>query len=211
MINHLNNLKEKFKGIISKYVPPPSLDYCIALWDKYRFGFKVTRNRRSKLGDYRFHRIKKQHIVTVNGSMNPYGFLITYIHEIAHLAHYELKGNNSPPHGKIWKNLFIELMEPVMIPEIFPEDLLYRLKKHMKNPKASSYSDIHLARAIKKYDNDKTEEGIPLEDIKIGEFFMLHNKTFEKVEKKRTRSLCLDIRSGKRYLISEIAIVKKTK
>ncbi len=141
--------------------------------------------------------------------MNKYNFLITYLHEIAHLVHYEQKGNNNPPHGRIWKQLFMEIIQPVMNNEVFPADLLRQVRDHMKNPKASSYSDQKLAKAIKKYDSSRPTEDLLLEDIRTGEFFELHGKTFEKMGKKRTRALCLEIRTGRRYLISEMAVVKK--
>jgi len=202
-------MKEKFVAIISKYVPPESLNYCVDIWINHRFSFRVTKERRSKLGDYRFHKQKKYHVITVNGNLNPYGFLITYVHEAAHLIHYELKGNNHPPHGIFWKKIFRELMHPLMTSEIFPPDLLDLLKKHMKNPRASSFSDPFLAKMLRKYDPAQLKPEYLLEELKVGENFTLHGKTYEKMQKRRTRSLCRDLRSGKKYLISEMAMVKR--
>ncbi len=202
-------MKEKFTGIIRKYVPEKSTDYCVDLWDAHKFSFKVSKERRSKLGDYRFHKPKKQHIITVNGNLNPYGFLITYIHEVAHLIHYELKGSNHPPHGNFWKKVFRDLMLPLLHAGIFPDDLLDQLKIHMRNPKASSYSDPALAKMIKKYDPEQPLFEYFLEEVDIGEKFRLHGRIYEKVQKRRTRCLCREIPSGKRYLISEMAMVKK--
>jgi hypothetical protein len=202
-------MKERFISIISKYVPSGSVDYCVKLWEAHPFSFKVTRERRSKLGDYRFHKQKRYHIITVNGNLNPYGFLITYIHEVAHMIHYELKGNNQPPHGKYWKNIFRELMKPVLHAGIFPPDLMESLSKHMKNPRASSYSDTNLAKKIKKYDPVRHTPEYFLEELDIGDTFRLHGKTYEKIQKRRTRSLCRDLHSGKKYLISEMAMVRK--
>ncbi len=202
-------MKEKFRAIIRKYIPENSIEYCIELWDRYRFSFKVSRERKSKLGDYRFNKQKKIHVITVNGNLNPYGFLITYIHEVAHLAHFEIEGINYPPHGNHWKRIFRELMTPVMIPEIFPDDLLLHLKRHMINPKASSFSDQQLAKVIQLYNGGGPIKEQFLEEIEPGEMFRLNGKTYEKIEKRRTRSLCKDIRSGKRYLISEMASINK--
>ncbi len=202
-------MKEKFTEIIRKYVPSRSVDYCVNLWATYTFSFRVSKERRSKLGDYRFHKPRKQHIITVNGNLNPYSFLLTYIHEVAHMIHYELKGNNQPPHGGLWKKIFRELMQQLLDMDIFPPDLLEQLKIHMKNPKASSYSDPVLAKLIKKYDPDLPLFESFLEEIDVGEKFRLHGRTYEKVEKRRTRCLCREIQSGKKYLISELAMVKK--
>jgi hypothetical protein len=202
-------MREKFKVVISKYVPSTSVQYCVDIWVTHRFSFKVTRERRSKLGDYRFHKKQKNHIITVNGNLNPYGFLITFLHEAAHMIHYELKGNNNPPHGVIWKKIFSELMSPLLSPEVFPKELLIPLKKHMINPKASTYSDPNLAKMIKKYDPFQLQYEFFLEELNVGDRFKLNGSMYEKEKKRRTRSLCRDLHSGKRYLISEMAKVKK--
>jgi SprT protein len=202
-------MKEKFTGIIRKYVPENSVGYCVDLWDQHRFSFRVTKARRSKLGDYQYHKLKKQHIITVNGNLNRYGFLITFIHEAAHMIHFELRGNNHSPHGSVWKKIFRELMSPLLKPEIFPDDLLERLILHMKNPKASSYSDPALARLIKKYDPGRPESEYFLEELSTGEIFNFHGRTYEKIQRRRTRCLCREVSSGKKYLISELAMVSK--
>jgi hypothetical protein len=202
-------MKEKFKAVISKYVPSSSIQYCVDIWAAHRFSFKVTRERRSKLGDYRFHKQQKNHTITVNGNLNPYGFLITFLHEAAHMIHYELKGNNRPPHGVIWKKIFSELMSPLLNPEVFPQELLIPLKKHMKNPRASTYSDPNLAKLIKKYDPVQLQSESFLEELDAGDIFRFNGSMYEKEKKRRTRSLCRDLQSGKRYLISEMAKVKK--
>lgn len=202
-------MREKFIKIISRYVPAGSTGYCTAIWDRHKFSFKVTRTRRSKLGDYRFHQVKKQHIITVNGSLNRYGFLITFIHEAAHMIHFELRGNNDTPHGAQWKNIFRELMAPLLNDNIFPPDLLHQLKIHMKNPKASSYSDPVLARLIRQYDPEISSSEYCLEEIAPGEVFSFNGREYEKMETRRTRCLCREIISGKKYLIPELVMVKK--
>ena len=202
-------MKEKFTAVISKYIPERSVEYCVDLWTHYRFSFKVTRERKSKLGDYQFHIRKKQHIITVNGSLNRYGFLITFIHEVAHLVHHEQREKHHSPHGREWKQIFRQLMTPMLNEDIFPEDLLARLKAHMENPKASSYGDPRLARIIKKYDQDPDDSVIYLEELDTGEVFSFHGRSYEKIERRRTRCLCRDLKTGRKYLIPEVAMVTK--
>lgn len=199
----------QFEHIISKYVPGGSVNYCSQLWNKYRFNFKVSRTRRSKLGDYRYNPQNKQHYITVNGSLNSYAFLITYLHEVAHLVHHMDHGHHKhPPHGEQWKQLFREIMAPMLTADIFPDDLYKVLRKHMVNPKASSQSDLKLVRTLSAYD-DPDKQIMTLESIGSGELFVLNDKVFRKIETKRTRSVCLELRSGKRYLVSELAPVRK--
>jgi hypothetical protein len=200
---------ERLREIIGRYVPENTIQYCTSIWGKNPFSFKVTKERRSKVGDYRFNKGSGNHEITVNGSLNPYAFLITYLHEVAHLVHFKMHGNNRHPHGKVWKKIFQELMEPVLSDRVFPPEILHQLIKHMKNPKASSQSDPVLAKLLRQYDRNNNEAELHLEDLKEGEPFILDGCTYTKIKKRRTRSLCKENKTGKKYLISEMAQVKK--
>ena len=46
-----------------------------------------------------------------------------------------------------------------------------------------------------------------LADLEPGDVFQFNNRLFQKEFKKRTRSVCLDIKTGKQYLIPEVATV----
>ena len=201
-------MTDRFREIISRYVPESSVDYCVTLWKGHPFSFKVTRQRRSKVGDYRYNKIRRNHVITVNGNINPYAFLITYVHEVAHLQQFQRFGHNRPPHGKEWKSIFRDLMQPVMTDDVFPLELLKQLGRHMKNPKASSHSDPELSKLIRKYDQDNYGE-LFLEDLMEGDKFTLNGRSYTKLKKRRTRSICVDARTGRKYLISELAQVTR--
>jgi hypothetical protein len=200
---------ERYKEIISKYVPLKAIPFCIQTWRKHPFSFRVTKERSSKVGDYRFNTSTGNHEISINGNLNTYAFLITYVHEVAHLYHYKKHGNNKPPHGRIWKQTFQELMKPLLMDNIFPPDVLHQLIIHMKNPKASSQSDPALAKLLRKYDHNQNPSGTYLEDLTEGESFDLNGRRYKKIKKRRTRSLCKDLRTGKKFLISEMAQVIK--
>jgi len=200
---------ERFQKIISRYVPENTISYCVDCWKRNPFSFKVTKKRRSKGGDYRFNKSTGNHEITVNGSLNPYAFLITYLHEVSHLYQYKKYGNNQPPHGKIWKEIFRDLMDPILLESVFPPEILRQLILHMKNPKASSQSDPVLAKLLRKHGQGQEDSDIYLEDLTEGESFHLNGRRFTKIKKRRTRSLCKDLRTGKKYLISEMAQVIK--
>lgn len=201
-------MTDRFREIISKYVPVSSIDYCVGIWKDQPFSFKVARQRRSKVGDYRYNKLTHNHEITVNGNLNPYAFLITYLHEAAHLIQFRRYGHNRPPHGREWKNIFRELIRPVMTERVFPAELLEQLARHMKNPKASSHSDPELSKHLRRYDLDRSGE-IYLEDLGEGDKFILNGRSYTKLKKRRTRSICMDERSGRKYLISELAQVMK--
>ncbi len=200
---------EKFRELIVKYVPEKSVDYCVDKWDENPFSFKVTRHRTSKIGDYRYNKKNRNHEITVNGNLNQYAFLITFLHEVAHLKQYLDHGNNHPPHGLEWKKIFQDIMEPVMNNMIFPDNVLVQLKKHMKNPKASSQSDASLSKLLRQYDHHDHDGQIYLEELNEGASFILNGRVYTKIEKRRTRSLCRENKTGRKFLISEIAQVRE--
>jgi hypothetical protein len=148
-------------------------------------------------------------VVTVNENLNPYNFLLTFIHEMAHHWVYAKFSNRVDPHGAEWKEQFKELMIPFLTEEIFPEAILLPLKRHMRNPKASSQSDIKLAAALAAYDNTSgIEAGVALHTLAVGSEFQLEKRTFKSIESRRTRVRCKELQSGKHYLVHKLAVVK---
>ncbi|KYG79088.1 hypothetical protein MB14_17415 [Roseivirga ehrenbergii] len=195
----MKNVRSKLEG----KVPEAAIEYCIKLWELYPFQFKVNRKRLSKLGDYRYDPRAQSHTVTVNTDLNPYQFLITYIHEVAHRVVHKPRSRQLP-HGLQWKSKFQELILPMLNPSVFPDDVLRVLAKHMKNPKASTAADPKLVKVLAQYDVHTASQPI-LESVVIGEEFFLRKRKFRKLEVKRTRALCLDLANNRRYLISQIA------
>lgn len=168
---------------------------------------KLSSPRKTKSGDYRYDPKRKYHVITINRDSDPYSFLITYIHEVAHLHVFKKFGKNIKPHGKEWKYVFRNLMKPLLLREIFPENLLFCLKSYMQNPKASTFSDGKLVRALKEFDD--AENSTFLSEIKTGEKFRFRNRIFRKIELKRSRVLCNEINTGRNYLIPQIAEIDR--
>ncbi len=198
---------QKFENTIRNYVPSEAIPYCLELWQKIPFSFTVTRERKSKHGDFRFRMDRQIQTITINGSLNPYQFLLTYIHEVAHLHTFESYGRRIAPHGKEWKCAFQELMEPVLNPKVFPADLLIPLRRHMRNPKATSSGDLFLMKEMSKYDKKIDSSESFLADLAEGQIFALNGRTFRKDTTRRTRALCTDISNKKKYYISLLAKV----
>lgn len=199
----------KFQKALQLYVPDNAVDYCFNLWKHYPFVFKIRKPRISKAGDYCYIPSKKQHIITINKNLNPYSFLITYIHEVAHLVAFEKYGRKILPHGKEWKYTFTQLMLPMLNNTVFPEDVLKVAVKHFKNPKASTAGDPALVRVLNDYNIQTHINGIMLEDIPMGCSFTFRSKTYKKLEKRRTRILCAESVSGRKFLINKAAIVEQ--
>jgi hypothetical protein len=148
------------------------------------------------------------HHISVNNDLNKYAFLITFVHEVAHLSCWEKHRDKVKPHGDEWKTEFKILMRPFMNETIFPADVLVALKKYLQDPAASSCSDLGLLRALKKYDQ---KEGLVfLEQLPHGSIFS-YNKNeelFRKGNKVRTRILCRTVQSNREYLFNPLTEVK---
>lgn len=195
--------------ICKTHLPEKSIPYCLRLWQETPFSLHVKSPRATKLGDFRYRKDRKYQTITLNSDLNPYQFLLTYIHELAHLRAFEKYGIHHAPHGLEWKKLFQELMEPLLSDAIFPMDILVPLKMHMRNPAASSARDLFLMKEMSKYDkkNIHTDE-IFLSDLLPGNNFILSGRKFRKGETRRTRILCEEVDSGKKFLVSRLARVK---
>ncbi|MCH9660239.1 MAG: SprT-like domain-containing protein [Bacteroidetes bacterium] len=192
--------------ILSKYIPKAAVISSFELIKQHNVHLKIVNERVTRHGDYR-KMPNGQHQITVNASLNPYRFLITLIHEIAHLDAFSRYGRFIKPHGKEWKLTFQQLMLPFLRPEIFPNQLLPLLALHFKNPKASSDTDAKLSLALKQYDppNDKNY----IFEIPLGGTFRLYNgKIFERGNKRVKRYECLEVATGRVYLFNPNAEVE---
>jgi SprT protein len=192
--------------LLLNHLPENTVSYCYQLWIENHFKFIVTKKRETKLGDYRYHYIQKTHTITVNKDLNQYTFLVTYLHEVAHLTTQIKYGSKIKPHGQEWKNEFKILLEPLMSREFFPEKILDALKKYMTDPKASSCGDLNLLKALSEYDGNTHMTF--LSEINQGETFRFNKKYFLKESIRRTRAICKDVKTGRKYFISEGAMVE---
>jgi hypothetical protein len=168
--------------------------------------FTVSKKRNTKLGDYRPPFRGSPHRISVNGDLNKYSFLVTTLHELAHLITFEKYGHRVKPHGAQWKLEFRHVCEPVLSMGILPEDVTMALHNYLKNAKASSCTDDRLYRVLRRYDK---MVGVTLEQLATGKKFQLNDKIFVKGKKLRTRFECEELLSGKKYRVLGLAEVKE--
>ena len=194
-------------NVLQKYLPEHAVANCFELIKANHVHLKIVNERQTRHGDYRKD-TQGFHLITVNSSLNKYRFLITLIHEIAHLVAFEKYGRMIKPHGEEWKTTFQRLMVPFIRPEIFPNQLLPLLARHFRNPKASSDADAKLAIALKAIDEKETEKNYIFE-IPMGSNFRIHNgKIFKKMALRVKRYECLEVSSGRLYLFQPNAEVE---
>jgi SprT protein len=172
---------------------------------QYKVRFKITKPRKSKMGDYRAPHNGIGHRISINGNLNPFAFYITTLHEFAHLIAFNKFGYKILPHGTEWQNEFALLLSNSLSNGVFPNDISSALNSTLKRPAASSCSDHHLVRVLKKYDGNNY---LLLEEVPANSKFILNSgRIFVKGEKLRTRYRCIEISSNRVFLISAIAEV----
>ncbi len=194
------------KEVLAQYMPPLAAPI-IAKWiDYFQCEFKISKNRSTKLGDYRHPFKEKGHKISVNNNLNPYAFLVTTVHEFAHLLTWNDHKNKVKPHGTEWKINFKRMMKPFFDLEVFPPDVNQSITAYLNNPAASSCTDLHLARALKKY--DQQEETTHVEQLPLNALFTLKDgRKFQKGERIRKRYRCTCLDNGKIYLFNPLAEV----
>ncbi len=193
-------------AVFERFLPKEAARYCYDLWDNLGFEFKITKARKTKLGDFRYDPRNKKSTITVNHNLNPYAFLVTYLHEVAHFVTHQQHGRAVSPHGKEWKQNFKKISLPILRPEILPEEVLRALAGYLKNPAATSCTDPTLTRTLNAYSPNNDE--IMLIDLPLGSAFRFNNKIYKSLEKKRTRLICQEHKTGKKYLINGAAHVE---
>ena len=165
---------------LTPFLPLGTENYIAELIIENKTKFKISKKRKTKLGDYKIPFNGEGHRISVNGDLNQYAFLITTIHEFAHLKAFEYHGLKIKPHGIEWKSEFSKLFQPIFGLSILPDDVKSALTKYLKNAKASSCTDEALYRVLKRYDKG---EALLVEHLKPGETFKLNNHIFEKGKK----------------------------
>ncbi|GAA4459507.1 SprT-like domain-containing protein [Nemorincola caseinilytica] len=201
--------QERSFSFLEQFLPPGSLEQVAPFFKTHVIHLTLTNERRSVLGDYRnptsdtpYHRI------SINANLNKYSFLITLLHELAHLFTHVHFGHRASPHGNEWKTQFRHILIPFMGKRFFPADVERALYAYLHNPAASTCTDAELFRSLYRYDEHKPGYKL-VDDIAINQFFEIEDgEVFQKVEKLRTRTKCRSVATGKMYLFQGIMEVK---
>lgn len=199
-----------FKAL-KAFLPESTFPLVMKYLVQYNVSLTITRSRKSILGDYRRPYKSHGHRITVNGDLNKYAFLLTLLHELAHLLAFEYYGLRIAPHGKEWKESFRQLLQKLNTSNIFPKDVADAIQNYMQNPAARSCSDDYLTRTLRKYDQPR--EGICLiEELEEGACFCVPGgECFKRGKKLRKRYECQSLKTGHLYLFSPLYEVRKAK
>ncbi len=199
----------ELKEILAKYIPDASLSQVVNLFAVNNVQLNICRNRKTKLGDYRppqngyvFHRI------SVNYNLNEFEFLVTLIHEFAHLFVWNKYKNKVEPHGKEWKSTYYSLLNQFIEQNVFPQEIKLAILKLETSPENAK---LEMGRAMQKYTNSE-EDSLFVEEIPLlANFKTADGRTFQKLEKLRKRYKCLCLNNKKKYLFHPLAKVVSSK
>jgi len=196
--------KEAPIGQLKDYLPPGTYEAVLSYLRQYKVHLTVARERKSILGDYRHRTHRDNHRISVNGNLNSYSFLITLLHELAHLLTFEAFGNKVLAHGREWKTIYAKMLAQFLQHKIFPADIESELLHSLQNPAASTCAEDSLLRVLRKYDANESHYRL-VEEITLNGLFRLHDgRVFKKGEKLRKRFKCTEVKTGKVFLFSPV-------
>jgi len=191
-------------GQLQDYLPPGTYEPVLSYLRQYKVHLTVARDRKSVLGDYRHSTHHANHRISVNGNLNPYAFLITLLHELAHLLTFEQFGNHVLSHGREWKAIYVKILDQFLQHRVFPGDIEAELGRSLKNPAATTCAEDGLLRVLRKYDSKESDNRL-VEEIETNKLFRTHDgRVFKKEGKLRKRFKCIEIKTGRVYLFSPV-------
>lgn len=201
--------EETYRRILANHLPPQAVDWVYRYLDRHRVHFHITRQRTSKLGDYRWpHAGHDYHEISVNGDLNPYLFLWVFLHEAAHLETH-LKHSHVQPHGHEWQAEYAQLLRQQAA--LFPAEVQPLLARYVRRIPLSRTLLRQIEETLRRHDPGyRAEEHLTLDQLPAGSRFCLKTRPdleLQSVERRRTRWLCLDPRSGRQYTVSASAEV----
>ena len=190
--------------VLEKFLPENALPYLKIWFGSYPCHLKITKNRNSKLGDYR-KLPDKSHQITVNGTLEPQLFFFVLTHELAHLIAFEKYGRRISPHGAEWKQTFREMLLESLT--VYADDLRPIIQKFSKSPKANFMASPDLVKYFHRPEED--DEQTFIENLKKGELFEYKKEIFVIEETTKKRYLCRNLKSGLKYKVNTLARVRK--
>ncbi|MCO6494054.1 MAG: SprT-like domain-containing protein [Bacteroidetes bacterium] len=201
--------REQIIAGFKRYVPNEFADFCTDLLVQYKVDLRVKRPRNTKSGDYRPPvQGRKKHQVTVNSDLNPYYFLLVYIHEMAHVKTWEDYGRKAEPHGQEWRQIFKEMSKPVLNSGLLPKDLQIALQRFFEKTPATFLADSNLTKVLRQY--DKNAALLTVDEIPMGGEFKLNNGLhLIKESRLRTWYMCKEVTTGRQFRVKGNAEVQQ--
>ncbi|MTI13082.1 SprT-like domain-containing protein [Sansalvadorimonas verongulae] len=196
---------QKISQQLTPFLPAGTEALCARWLVDDNIHMRVSRPRKTKLGDFRPAASGRPHRISVNGDLEPVQFLITFAHEVAHVHTWNKYGRRASPHGKEWKANYRANLHALLALNVLDAITSEVLKSHSKNPAASSSTDSHL-QSLRISTNSTT-----VNDLKAGDVFQIEKgKTFKAIRKLRKYWLCEEPATGRHYRVLGSLLVTLT-
>lgn len=194
---------------LNTFLPEGTFEWVAPYFRQYAIRLTIKQERKRILGDYRNPTPESPlHKISINGNLNPYAFLITLLHELAHLVNYTRYGHTVASHGREWQENFRQVLHPFITHRLLPSDISEALARHLQHTKATTCSDPDLYKTLAAYDTGNPY--VFVDEIPEGTLFRnpRDGKTYRKSNKLRTRYRCIQSGTGHIYLFPSIAEVE---
>lgn len=189
---------------LEKYLPPNTLQYLKVWFSDYYIHIKITRNRNSKLGDYR-KLPDHSHEITINSTLVPQLFFFVLTHELAHLIAFEKYGRRISPHGNEWKDTFRRMLLQSL--DVYEADLRPIIVKFSRSPKANFMASPDL---VKYFHIEKQDDKLQfIEELQPGDYFIYRNEKYFLEGLIKKNYLCKNLATGRKYSFKPLARVEK--
>lgn len=189
---------------LEKYLPQNTLHYLKIWFADYYIHIKITRNRNSKLGDYR-KLPDNSHEITINSTLVPELFFFVLTHELAHLIAFEKYGRRISPHGNEWKETFRQMLLQSI--DVYNENLRPIIVKFSRSPKANFMASPDL---VKYFHIEKQDDTLVfIEKLQKGDFFIYRNEKYLLEGLIKKNYLCKNLATGRKYSFKPLARVEK--
>lgn len=189
---------------LEKYLPDNTLQYLKIWFSDYYIHIKITRNRNSKLGDYR-KLPDNSHEITINSTLSPQLFFFVLTHELAHLIAFEKYGRRISPHGNEWKETFRKMLLESLA--VYDEELKPIIVKFSKSPKANFMASPDLVKYFYIETQDDSLQFI--EELQKGDFFIYRNEKYLLEGLIKKNYLCKNLATGRKYSFKPLARIEK--
>ncbi|MCS6990259.1 MAG: SprT-like domain-containing protein [Chitinophagales bacterium] len=189
---------------LARYLPQEAVEV-IARWQQqYRVRILVSRPLKHAWGMYYPPQGKRGHCIRINNNLNRYAFLITLVHEMAHLTAGLRYGPHIAPHGREWKQELRRLMEEFRGRRLFPRAITEAFRRHLERPLYSHCCDPVLMQALSRYD---THKGVFLNDLPPQARFRYEESSFQVLRRLKRRILCLSLTDRRHYVFEPYVVV----
>ena len=197
--------------IVRPFLPPAAVAVVEPVLASFALDVRIARPRRTKLGDHRPPTgPARPHRISINSDLNPFAFLTTLLHEVAHAATWERHRSRRRvrPHGPEWKREFESILAPVVTAGVLPDEIAAALARSMRDPAAATCSDRDLLLALARYDEPPAGR-VRLEALPDGMFFRIDGgAAFRAGPLVRTRRRCFEVGTGCEYRVHGLAFVE---